>query len=134
MHRTRVYSTAMTLAIVAMLGLIGIANAQPDMGYQNMSPEQYKSMQSTYADFDKKVEPLRQQIDAKRYELNALHYQGTPRNDPKVQSLIKKIGDLDAKLYTARADFRRQLNDKGIPAYGGTMGRGMMQYDDCGCR
>lgn len=124
MKRTKVTSTVMALAFALALGFVGIASAQPHMmGYQNMSPEQHKVMQDTCAEFDKKVEPLRQQLYAKQTELNALYSKGTQQSDPKVQSLTKEIGDLDGKLYAARADLRKQLNDKGIPVYGG-MGYG----------
>ena len=124
MKRTKVTSTVMALAFALVLGFAGIAGAQSHMmGYQNMSPEQYKVMQDMHVEFDKKAEPLRQQLYAKQAELNALYYQGTPQNDPKVQSLLKDIGDLDGKLYAVRADFRKQLNSKGIPVYGG-MGYG----------
>ena len=98
MKRTKVTSTVMALAFALVLGFAGIAGAQPHMmGYQNMSPEQYKVMQDMHVEFDKKAEPLRQQLYAKQAELNALYYQGTPQNDPKVQSLLKDIGDLDGK-------------------------------------
>ena len=123
MKRTKITSTVMVLAFALVLGFAGIASAQPHMGYQNMSPEQYKVMQDTCAEFDKKAEPLRQQLYAKQTELNTLYQQGTPQSDSKVQSLVKDIGDLDGKLYAVRADFRKQLNDKGVPVYGG-MGYG----------
>ena len=133
MNRTKIASTAMALAFVAVIGLSGVANAGPHhMGARNLSPEQYKAMQDTCAEFDKKVEPLRQQFHAKKVELHALYQQGTAQNDPKVQALVKDLGDLDAKLYAARADLRNQLNDKGVPVYSG-MGRGYGGMGRGGC-
>ncbi len=124
MNRTKIASTAMALAFVAVIGLSGVANAGPyHRGYQNLSPEQQKAMQDTYAEFDKKVEPLRQRFHDKKVELHTFYSQGTAQNDPKVQALVKELGDLDAKLYAARTDLRKQLNDKGVPVYAG-MGRG----------
>ena len=133
MNRMKIASTAMALALVAVIGFSGIASAGPHhRGYQNLSPEQQKAMQDTYTEFDKKVEPLRQQFHAKKVELRALYSQGTAQNDPKVQALVKELGDLDAKLYAARTDLRRQLNDKGVPVYGG-MGRGHGGMGRGGC-
>ena len=125
MKKSTLFSTTMALAFVAALGMASLAAAQPHMrGYQGMSPEQYTVMQETYADFDRKIQPLRQQMYAKQAELDALYYNNTPQNDPKVQSLMKEIGDLDAKLYAAHGDMRKQMIDKGMPAYGGGMRNG----------
>ena len=123
MKITKITSTAMVLAFAAVLGFTGLADARPHMGYQNMSPEQYKAMQDTYAEFDKRVAPLRQQLYAKQTELNTLYGQGAPQNDSKVQALSKDIGNLDNQLYAAHTDLRGQLSDRGVPAYGG-MGYG----------
>lgn len=123
MNRTKIASAAMALAFVAVIGLSGTAVAGPHHMGQNLSPEQYKAMQDTYAEFDKKIEPLRLQFHAKKAELHALYYQGTAQNDPKVQALVKELGELDAKMYAARTDLRNQLNDKGVPVYSGR-GRG----------
>ena len=124
MNRTKIASAAMALAFVAVIGFSGVASAGPHhKGYQNLSPEQQKAMQDTCAEFDKKVEPLRQQFRDKKAELHTLYSQGTAQNDPKVQALVKELGELDAKLYAARTDLRNQLNDKGVPVYSG-MGRG----------
>ncbi len=125
MKKTYITSTALALAFAALLGAAGIADAHPHQaGYQNMSPEQYKAVQDSYAEFNKTVTPLRQQLYAKQDELNTLYSQGMPRNDPKVQSLIKEIGTLDGQLYAARQNLRKQMNDTGVPFHGRGMGGG----------
>ncbi len=124
MNKTIFTTAATALAFAFMLGISGPAAAHM-MGQQNMSPEQYKAMQDTYTDFGKKIEPLRQQLFAKQAELNDLYAKGTPQSDAGVQALLKDLGDLDAKMYAARADLRGQLIAKGVPMNAG-MGHGMM--------
>jgi hypothetical protein len=109
------------MAFAVFLGLAGFTNAQgPMTGYHGMNPEQYKTMQDAYVEFDKKIQPLRQQLYAKQAELDMLFNSETPQNDPKVQSLMKEISDLDVKLYGVHLEMRRQMNDKDAPFHGRT--------------
>ena len=118
---------ALALALTAVIGFAGTSSAQGHRGYgyyDDMSPEQQKAMQEMRAEFDNKIRPLQQQFFAKQAELDALYYKGAPQDDPKVRSLIKEVNDLDAKLYAAYGDLRRQMNEKGLPCYGGGMRHG----------
>jgi hypothetical protein len=112
---------ALALALVLMPGLAGTAAAQGPhggYGYYSLSPEQQKAAQEIQAAFDARIRPVQQQFFAKQAELDALYYRGTPQNDPQVQSLMKEIRNLDAELYAAFAELRKQVNDKDIPYYG----------------
>lgn len=118
MKKTSLRSATLALALAAIVGFSGTALARgPMYGHpgMNMTPEQYSAMQETYAEFDKTILPLRQQMFAKQSELQALYYNGTPESDPKVQALIKDINDLDAKLYAANGELRARMSEKGIP-------------------
>jgi hypothetical protein len=112
---------ALVLALALTLGLAGTAAAQGPQGgcgYYSLSPEQQKAAQEIQAAFDARIRPVQQELFAEQAELDALYYRGTPQNDPKVQSLMKKIRTLDSELYAAVAEQRKQMNDKDIPHYG----------------
>jgi hypothetical protein len=80
-------------------------------------------MQEAYSEFNKGALPLRQELSSKQAELDALYYKNIPENDPKVQSLMKDINGLDAKLSAAYDKLRADMDRKGIP-YGPGMGMG----------
>ena len=140
MEKTQLLSTTMALSLVALLGISGIAIAAgPMWGYSgmNMPPEQSTAMQQIQAEFSKTILPLQQQMSAKQAELDALYYNGTPQNDPKVQTLMKEISVLDTKHYAAQNEMRIKMNENGIPYGGSGMGRGRMMgmgswHDNCG--
>lgn len=97
---------ALALALMAFLGLSGLANAQmmgpgPGMMWGNMyglTPQKQAAAQKYYTDFYAKTATLRQQLTAKQYELNVLITNPNP-DDKKVQALSKEIADLNAKFY-----------------------------------
>lgn len=82
-----------------------------------MTQEQQAVAQEIYADHDKQTLPLRQQLMAKRAELNSLYY-AEKSDSSKAQSLYREIADIQAKLYSANADLRKKLSDKGIAGGG----------------
>ena len=137
--------TLMALVLVALLGFSGLANAQmmgPGMmGGQGMgmmggnmmglTPEKQAAMQKIYSEHYTATAQLRQQIFAKQSELNAQLYGGAT-DDKKVQGLTKEIGDLNARLFEAQVNLKRQLTKEGIPAMGG-MGMGMGGMGGMGC-
>lgn len=138
MTTSRMSIMTLTLALVAILGLSGLANAQmmgpgmmggPMMGgnMYGMTPEKQAAAQKIYADFYAKTATLRQQLNGKQYELNTLLYTPNP-DDKKVQGLSKEIADLSAKLYEAQTTFQNQLNKEGIPAMGGMGMMGGMHH------
>lgn len=139
MKKTQLLSTAMALSLVALLGISGMVFAAGQMwGYSgmNMPPEQYTAMQQIQAEFGKTILPLQQQMSAKQAELDALYYDGTPQNDPKVQTLMKEISVLDTKHYAAQNEMRIKMIENGIPYGGSGMGRGRMigmgpWHDNC---
>lgn len=140
MKTSRMHILTLMLALVALLGLSGLANAQimgpgmmggPGMGMMGgnmygLTPEKQAAAQKLYADFYAKTATLRQQLNAKQYELNTLLYSPT-QDEKKVQGLSKEIADLSAKLYEAQTAFQNQLAKEGLPVMGpGMMGPGMM--------
>ena len=133
MKKSKLTVTIMAMLTVAAIGFAAIAIAGPHYGQMwgphhgmqsNVSPEHNKAMQDAYIKFDQKTQPLQQQLYAKQAELDALYYNGTPPNDPKVQSLMKEMVDLDMRLSEAHLEIRKQMAGMGIPFYGGRMEAG----------
>ena len=137
MNTIRMRTLPLALALVAVLGFSGLANAQMTghgmMGGQGMgmmggnmmglTPEKQAAAQKIYSEHYAATAQLKQQLFAKQSELNAQLYGGAT-DDKKVQALTKEIGDLNAKLLEAQVNLKRQLAKEGIPAMGG-MGMGM---------
>jgi hypothetical protein len=112
-------------AFVIIIGIAGMALAHGHMmGQAGMTPEQHQAAQDRYIEFEKKMQPLRKQLYAKRAELDALYYSEAPQNDAKIQSLIKDIAELDARLYAAHLEMRKQMGDQAMPYHGDYMGPG----------
>jgi len=142
--KTRMSILTLSLALVAVLGLAGMASAQSMMGQgmmgqgmggmgmmgqgmgmggmYGMSPEKQAVIQKLYVEYNTATAPVRQQFFAKQSELSALYYSGTT-DTKKFQTLTREIGDLNAKLYEAQMNLRNQLAKEGVPASG--MGHGM---------
>lgn len=129
MKQNMLGATITALAFVMALGVSGIAFAHGHWGngYNDLSVEQQKAMQDMRAEFEKTIRPLQRQFYAKQAELDALYDKGTPEDNPKVQSLMKELGELDTRLYAAFGDWRRQMNEKGLPWH-----NGMRRGYDCG--
>lgn len=137
----RIHALTMMLALVALLGLSGLANAQmmgPGMMGGNMyglTPEKQAAAQKIYTDFYAKTATMRQQLNAKQYELN-VQVNNPGSDEKKVQALSKEVADISAKLYEAQAAFQNQLAKEGIPAMGGMAmmgGPGMHHGMGMGC-
>ncbi|EOD55962.1 hypothetical protein [Aeromonas molluscorum] len=139
-HTTKVLMVALTLGTISTLGIYGSANAQgPINGYQSMTPEQQISVNKVYSEYEKTTLPLQQQLIMKQAEFDSLTYGGASQNTEKAQSLIREIGELNAKLYAARSEMRSKLvaiggydPDRGMMK--GHPSRGMMNsnhYDNC---
>ncbi|MDR2892694.1 MAG: periplasmic heavy metal sensor [Deltaproteobacteria bacterium] len=144
MKRSKLISTLAIAAMVGVLGVAGAAFAESDNnasgkqrgGFYGMTDEQHAEMKQIHEEHYKKMVPLRQQMMVKQAELDALHYGGSA-DEGKVQALYREIADLKAKMFSARSALRSQLEAKGLPGQG--WGGGMMRGDcsgmmrgDCG--
>lgn len=116
MNRSTIFGTALALGMAVIIGISGTAFAYPGghRGAGAMTQEQQAAAQEIYAEHDQKTAPLRQQLMAKRSELDALYYSQNT-DSGKAQSLYKEIADIQARLFTANTDLRKKLSDKGIP-------------------
>ncbi|MDR2075565.1 MAG: hypothetical protein LBP61_01330 [Desulfovibrio sp.] len=124
MKKATLVSAASALTFAALLGLSGMAFAGPRGGHQpEMTSEQYAASQEIRKEFQQKIQPLRQQLFAGQAELDALYYRGAPRNDARVQALLKEVNDLDLRIYALCAEMRSRMQERGLP-YGYGPGRG----------
>ena len=152
MKTSKIVTSGAALTLAIFLGLAGVASAQngdgrgpagmgpgtgmgmgmgmgPGMG---MTSDQMTAMQQIHQSFVEKMQPTLQQHHLKMAELNNLAAAGVKPVDARVKAAQKDLRDIDAKLYSARADMLKQMSDKGIPfmaghgmRHGMGMGRGM---------
>ena len=162
MKTSKIVTSGAALTLAIFLGLAGVASAQngdgqgpagmgpgtgmgmgmgagmgPGMGQgmgqgMGMTSEQVTAMQQIHQDFAEKMQPTLQQHHLKMAELNNLAAAGVKPDDARVKAAQKDLRDIDAKLYSARAEMLKQMSDKGIPFMAGHgmghrmgMGRGM---------
>ncbi len=171
MKTSKIVTSGAALTLAIFLGLSGVASAQhgdghgpagmgpgtgmgmgmgPGMGYgmgpgMGLSSEQMETMQQIHQSFVEKTQPTMQQHYAKMAELNNLAAAGAKPDDARVKAAQKDLRDIDAKLYSARAEMLKQMSDKGIPSVSGRWagargrhrsghgmkGNGMMNPGDC---
>ena len=150
MKTSKIVTSGAALTLAIFLGLAGVASAQngdgrgpagmgpgtgmgmgagmgPGMG-MGMTSEQMTAMQQIHQSFAEKMQPTLQQHHFKMAELNNLAAAGAKPDDARVKAAQKDLRDIDAKLYSARADMLKQMSDKGIPfmaGHGMGMSRGM---------
>ncbi len=154
MKTSKIVTSGAALTLAIFLGLAGVASAQngdgrgpagmgPGTGMgmgmgagmgagMGMTSEQATAMQQIHQSFVEKMQPTLQQHHLKMAELNNLAAAGVKPDDARVKAAQKDLRDIDAKLYSARADMLKQMSDKGIPfmaghgmRHGMGMGRGM---------
>ena len=160
MKTSKIVTSGAALTLAIFLGLAGVASAQngdgqgpagmgpgtgmgmgmgmgagmgPGMGQgMGMTSEQATAMQQIHQNFAEKMQPTLQQHHLKMAELNNLAAAGVKPDDARVKAAQKDLRDIDAKLYSARADMLKQMSEKGIPFMAGHgmghqmgMGRGM---------
>ena len=147
MKTSKIVTSGAALTLAIFLGLAGVASAQngdgrgpagmgPGTGMgmgmgagmgagMGMTSEQATAMQQIHQSFVEKMQPTLQQHHLKMAELNNLAAAGVKPDDARVKAAQKDLRDIDAKLYSARADMLKQMSDKGIPFMAGHgMGRG----------
>jgi len=127
--KTRMNILTLSLALVAVLGIAGMANAQGYMmggpGMMNgVAPENQAAMQKAYDGYAVATDQLNEQLFAKQAELNALYNSGSA-DSGRVQTLTREIGDLNGKLYAAQANLRKQLAKTGATSPRAASGYGM---------
>ena len=152
MKTSKIVTSGAALTLAIFLGLAGVASAQNGDGRgpagmgsgtgmgmgmgagmgagMGMTSEQATAMQQIHQSFVEKMQPTLQQHHLKMAELNNLAAAGVKPDDARVKAAQKDLRDIDAKLYSARADMLKQMSDKGIPFMAGHgmghgMGRGM---------
>ena len=150
MKTSKIVTSGAALTLAIFLGISGVASAQngdgrgpagmgpgmtqgmgmgPGMGMgygMGLSNEQMEAMQQINQNFAEKTQPTMQQHFAKMAELNNLAAAGAKPDDARVKAAQKDLREIDAKLYSARAEMLKQMSDKGIPFMAGHgMGRGM---------
>ena len=152
MKTSKIVTSGAALTLAVFLGLTGVASAQQGsgQGHANMNPgmnmgagmgpgmgmgagmgmglstEQMEAMQQINQSYAEKTQPTMQQHFAKMAELNNLAAAGAKPDDARVKAAQKDLREIDAKLYSAKAEMLKQMSDKGIPFMAGHgMGRGM---------
>ena len=150
MKTSKIVTSGAALTLAIFLGLSGVASARngdgqgpagmgpgtgmgmgPGMGYgmgpgMGLSSEQMETMQQIHQSFVEKTQPTMQQHFSKMAELNNLAAAGAKPDDARVKAAQKDLREIDAKLYSAKAEMLKQMSDKGIPFMAGHgMGRGM---------
>ncbi|GAB6177412.1 hypothetical protein JCM16814_23030 [Desulfobaculum senezii] len=137
---TKKNTTIAAFVAVAVLTLAAVAYAGPHhgqmrgqmgghgwgqgycgQGYQALSPEQQQKADAIAQQFYQDTKPLREQMYAKRAELEALL--ASPNADQsRIDAVTKDIANLRSQLFEKRVKFRQQMgNETGIRM---PMGRG----------
>jgi len=147
MNTSRILSVFLALAVLFALsvpatGADGAAPGATTPNPEKRNPaEKMERARKLYEDFHNSTLATRQELFAKRRELDAQMY-SAQADEQKIQALAKEIADLRAKLYSARIALKNTLIKEGIPfgrrGYGPGMGRGPGCYgagggrDGCG--
>lgn len=104
-------------------------------GYQNLTPEKRAAVDKLIQEHAAAMNPLREQLQAKRLELDALSR--NPNAQPEsISKLAGEVAKLSSRLRDTGAEFRGKMaQEMGVEAmpgamggygYGGMMGRGHM--------
>jgi len=107
----------LSLSLAAMLIALAAnaAFAQESRYGSNLTPEQAAKMEQFCAESRAAMKPIRQQIHAKRAELNE-QINSTVPDKGKMETLAKELGALQGKLYLERANVNVKLIKEGLPA------------------
>lgn len=98
-------------------------------GYSNLTPEKQAAVEKLVQQHVDQVEPLRQKLDAKTLELQALSNNANAKPEA-ITKLAEEIADLRAQMRKAGQDFRGVMENEtgiqsGMRGMGNKMGRGM---------
>lgn len=106
----------------------GDNNGMGPQGYSQLTQEQQATAQKLHDDYYAQTRVLRQQLQSKRYEYNALLTAQKPESG-KIEAIAQEMESLSQKLDQQRVKFDIALAEAGVPrgqgmGYGGCRGNG----------
>ena len=104
----------------------GNNNGMGNQGYSQLTQEQQATVQKLHNDYYAQTSALRQQLQSKRYEYNALLTAQKP-DSGKIEAVAQEMEGLRQKLDQQRVKFDIALAEAGVPrgagmGYGGCRG------------
>lgn len=123
----------LSLVLVALAALTfgshaAWAGGMGAQGYSQLTQEQQATVQKLHDNYYAQTSALRQQLQSKRYEYNALLTAQKPENG-KIEAVAKEMETLSQQLDQQRVKFDIALAEAGVPrgagmGYGGCRGNG----------
>ncbi|ATY00702.1 MULTISPECIES: zinc resistance sensor/chaperone ZraP [Klebsiella] len=106
----------------------GYNNGMGAQGYSQLTQEQQATVQKLHDNYYAQTSALRQQLQSKRYEYNALLTAPKPESG-KIEAVAKEMETLSQQLDQQRVKFDIALAEAGVPrgagmGYGGCRGNG----------
>ncbi|EMY7928892.1 zinc resistance sensor/chaperone ZraP [Klebsiella aerogenes] len=106
----------------------GYNNGRGAQGYSQLTQEQQATVQKLHDNYYAQTSALRQQLQSKRYEYNALLTAPKPESG-KIEAVAKEMETLSQQLDQQRVKFDIALAEAGVPrgagmGYGGCRGNG----------
>lgn len=106
----------------------GYNNGMGAQGYSQLTQEQQATVQKLHDNYYAQTSALRQQLQSKRYEYNALLTAQKPESG-KIEAVAKEMETLSQQLDQQRVKFDIALAEAGVPrgagmGYGGCRGNG----------
>ncbi|EOU9620621.1 zinc resistance sensor/chaperone ZraP [Klebsiella aerogenes] len=106
----------------------GYNNGMGAQGYSQLTQEQQATVQKLHDNYYAQTSALRQQLQSKRYEYNALLTAPKPESG-KIEAVAKEMETLSQQLDQQRVKFDIALAEAGVPrgagmGYGGCHGNG----------
>ena len=103
-------------------------NGMGAQGYSQLTQEQQATVQKLHDNYYAQTSALRQQLQSKRYEYNALLTAPKPESG-KIEAVAKEMETLSQQLDQQRVKFDIALAEAGVPrgagmGYGGCRGNG----------
>ncbi len=110
----------------------GNNNGMGNQGYSQLTQEQQATVQKLHNDYYAQTSALRQQLQSKRYEYNALLTAQKP-DSGKIEAVAQEMEGLRQKLDQQRVKFDIALAEAGVPrgagmGYGGCRGSAERSY------
>ena len=106
----------------------GYNNGMGALGYSQLTQEQQATVQKLHDNYYAQTSALRQQLQSKRYEYNALLTAPKPESG-KIEAVAKEMETLSQQLDQQRVKLDIALAEAGVPrgagmGYGGCRGNG----------